>query len=99
MMISEVDPDKFEQRLQEKENKLRNQGYMIRSSSQMLLQSELLIQKQVQVQMFEDSPFIQVMVFSDCNYIDDTDEEVSTPVSKKAAKSFLKEPLSNFSKL
>lgn len=42
---------------------------------------------------------MQVMVFSDCNYIDDTDEEVSTPVSKKAANQQLKEPSSNFRRL
>jgi hypothetical protein len=38
------------------------------------------------VQFLEDSPFMQVMIFSDSNYIEDTDEEVSTPVSKNALR-------------
>lgn len=46
--------------------------------------------------MFEDSPVIQVMIFSDHNYIDDTDEGV---LEKSRSMTLEREPLSNYALL
>lgn len=48
--------------------------------------------------MFDDSPFIQVMVMSDSNYLDDVDEGVLS-INGRCGGGQYREPLSNFDRL